>query len=139
MGRSSESPSLGVLSAVSCFERASSCDEEEARLRELVGVDGVVQQVDGLLGSQFVVCIRVGHVDALKGRFIREEKTIVERVTGVDVVAQDDVRQLEGEHRGQIGLGGQHVDQALAQDDGVADRQRFQRSGKQNAAANRIA
>ena len=33
VGRRSESPSLGVLSAVSCFERASSWDEEQARLR----------------------------------------------------------------------------------------------------------
>ena len=112
--------------------------QEEARLGQLVGVNGVVQQIDSLLGSQFVVWIRVRHMDAFKGRFVREEKTVIECIASIDVVAQHDVRQLEGKDCSEVRLIRQHVDQALAENDGVANRQRFERGGKQDAAVNRI-
>src|ERR1700733_15469218 len=92
-----------------------------------------------MLGRQLVVRIRVRHVDALKGGLVREQKTIVEGVTRVDVMTQNNVCQLEGQHCGQICFRRKHVDQTLAQDDRVAHCQRFERCGEQHTAVNRVA
>ncbi len=44
--------------------------------------------------------------------------------------------QFLRQHRGQAGFVRQHVEQAAAQDDGVADGEGFERAGQQNAAVN---
>ena len=58
-----------------------------------------VSQVFLGLGCSFlVVVIGVVHVDAPERCLIREEQAVVEGITGVDVVAQRDVRQFQRDH-----------------------------------------
>ena len=106
-----------------------------------------VQQVHGLLGGLCVVRVGVVHRDALEDRGGGEEQAIAEGVLGVQAMAEDDVGDLEGEDRVQIahllravgGDDGGGVDQALGEDDGVADGERLKRLGEQRADADRAA
>ena len=64
-----------------------------------------------------------------------EQQAIEEGVLSVNAVAENDVRQFVRDHGGQAGFIGQHVDQAAAEHDGVADGERFQSRSQQHAAA----
>ena len=104
-----------------------------------------VQQFQGFLGCCRVVGIGVVHGDAVEDRGRGEEQAIVEGVLGVEPVSEDDVRDLEGQNRVEIAhllcavlrhdAGG--IEQALGDDDGVADGERLQRLGQQRTAADR--
>ena len=74
------------------------------------------------------------HVDAFEGRLIREEEAVIKGVLGIDVVPENDVRQLEGQYRDQRTFVRQGVDQALAENDGIADSNRFKRRRQHHPA-----
>ena len=102
-----------------------------------------LEQLDGLLGGVDVFLVGVVHGQALEGRLRGEHHAVGEGVLGVDVVAEDDVRNLEGEHGVQVAhllravgaLDGGGVDQALGEQDRVADGERLERLGEQGAHA----
>jgi hypothetical protein len=79
----------------------------------------------------------VVHLDALERRLVREEQPVVEGVAGVDVMPSAMCASSK-ETTGDRLFIGQRVDQALAQQDRVADRRRFHRGRQQNAAVNRV-
>ena len=74
------------------------------------------------------------HLNAFEGRFVGEEQPVVEGVLGVDVMSQHDVGKLEGKHGRQRFFGWECIHQALAEDDGIAHRDRLKRGGQHHAA-----
>ncbi len=87
------------------------------------------------------------HGDLLEDGGGGEEQTIAEGVLGVQTMVEDDVRNLEGKDgfevahllRAVAGKNAGGVDQALGEDDGVADGERLERLGQQGAYADRSA
>ncbi len=67
---------------------------------------------------------------------IFHQDLVKEGVLRIDTVAKDHVAEFMGEHGGQAGFIGQHVDQTAAQHNGVAYGERFQGRSHQHAAAN---
>ncbi len=104
-----------------------------------------VQQFQGFLGCRGVVGIGVVHGDAIEDAGRREEQPIVEGVLGIETVSEDDVGNLEGQDRVEVAhllcailrhdAGG--IEQALGDDDRVADGERLERLGQQRPAADR--
>ena len=119
---SRESPSLGVLRALSTGPRLASCGPVQAGGRKLVLVHGDVKVLLGLGCSFLIVMIAVVHVDTAERGFVGEHQAIVERIPRVDVVAESDVGQFHRDN-GSDGrfVAGHGVDEALADEDGVAD------------------
>ena len=69
---------------------------------------------------------------------VGHHQTIGERELRVDqLVAERHVAQLVREHRREARFVGQHVDEAAAQHDRVADRERLERRGQQDPGAQR--
>ena len=102
-----------------------------------------VEQLHGFFGCLGVVIRGVVHRDALKDGGRGEEHAVVEGVLGVQPVAEDDVRDLEGENgvevahllRAILGDDAGGVDQALGEDDRVADGGGLKRLREQGADA----
>ena len=103
------------------------------------------EQFQCFLGGRGVVGVRVVHGDAVEDRIGGEEQAIVEGVLGIEAVRQDDVGDLEGEDGVEVAhllrtvlrqdSGG--VNEALGDDDGVADGHRLERHGEQSANPDR--
>ncbi len=118
----------------------------EVEAKVLLAVDELLgaQELEGFLGGCGVVGIGVVHGDAVEDGVGGEEQAIVEGVLGIQAVGEDDVRDLEGEDSVEIahllravgGDDGGGVEQALGDDDGVADGDGLQRLGKERAATN---
>ncbi len=104
--------------------------QEKSGVAELVLVGRILEQLE-----RFVA----GHLH-LFGTVLEGE--VAQRFDGGDVgrvveapliggrLRDDDVRQFLREHRGEAGFVGQHVEQAAAEHDGVADGERFESAGE---------
>ena len=116
--------------------------EVEAEVLLAIGEFLGAEQFQGFLGGGGVVRVGVVHGDAVEDGVSGEEQAIVEGVLGIQAVAEDDVRDLEGEDGVEVahllgavrGDDGGGVEQALGDDDGVADGDGLQRLGEQGAA-----
>ena len=116
----------------------------EVEAEVLLAVDEFLgaEQFQCFLGGCGVVRIGVVHGDAVEDGVGGEEQAIVEGVLGIQAVREDDVRDLEGEDGVEVahllravrGDDGGGVEQALGDDDGVADGDGLERLGEQRAA-----
>ena len=127
-------PELGCVESFQLFLSANQLGIVETRAGQFVLVHGVLQIGHGLLGGRRVVGIGVVHANALEGALVRKQQTVIERVAGVYVVAERHVSQFHGHHRSDRFLIGQGVEQALADEDGVADGRGFEGGAEQNPA-----
>ena len=93
------SPIWGWVSCCSPFSPSLKLLEVEGEVLLAVGEVLDAQQLHSLLGSFQVVSIGMVHRQLLEGGLAGEEQTVAEGVLGVDAVAEDDVRYLEGQQR----------------------------------------
>ncbi len=97
----------------------------------------MVQHINSLGCGEVIVCVGVGHVNALKGRFIGEEEAIVEGVARIDMVTEHDMRSWkESTAAGPIHRAVRRS--ALCSEGWCCHGQRFQRRSQHHAAANRV-
>ena len=73
-------------------------------------------------------------MEALQQFGVAQHGLIVEGELRGRGLSQRDVRKFVGQHQRQAGFVRQNVNQAAADDDGVADRKGFERRGQQHAA-----
>src|SRR5208282_5175621 len=109
--------------------------EEQAGVAQLVFVGRTVEQFHGFLVGGFFFAAIASEVHALEGALIGKEHAVVESEFGIEVMAEDYVREFVGKNHGQRRFVGQHVDHASAHDDGMTNGEGLERRGHQYAAA----
>jgi hypothetical protein len=99
----------------------------------------LAEQLDDLLVGCGVLLGRAAEPQRLHQLAVGHHQTIGEPELGVDqLTAERHVAQLVRKHRRQAGFVGQHVDEATAEDDRVADGERLERRGQQNPRVQRL-
>src|SRR5579883_11538 len=109
--------------------------QEESGVSELIFVRRIIEDLNGLgirLGFFFG---SPGKTEVTEGVLVVDQQLVEEGVLGIEAVAENDVGEFVGEDGRQAGFIGQNVNQAAAENDGVADSEGFQRGSHQDAAA----
>ena len=125
------SPRCGLIRLGISLPRSCSACMKRLRRRELILVGRILQQFGALVVGGLLFRRRAGKAEVAEGVLFVEQHAVEEGELRVDAMAENDVGHLVREHGGQAGLVGKHVDQAAAEDDGVADGERLERGGHQ--------
>ena len=128
----------GWMSRGNCLACSESVPKKQAGVGQLVAIGRLAEQLDDLLVSRGLLLGRAAESQRLQQLAVGHHQTIGERELRVDqLVAERHVAQLVREHRREARFVGQHVDEAAAQHDRVADRERLERRGQQDPGVQR--
>ena len=110
--------------------------QEEARVRQF-GTVWRLFKILGCLGVRFVFFSLVAfQAHVLESVLILKEHPVVERILGIDLMPEGNVREFMSQHGREACFIRQHIDKAAAEYDRVSDRERLKRCRQKHTGAN---
>ena len=106
----------------------------ETSVAQLVLIRRVLEDFQRFLGGGLIFRVAMVQRHSADGGLVGKHQVVGEGEFGIDFMTQLEVSQLECEYRSQVFFVGKGIDEAFAEYDGIANGQRFQRGGEQDAA-----